>query len=66
MIEIEKEGIERVVVLMSRFTREPVIYTNLDGWLDRIVERCVEVGDYCVLYDGPPNFGDGKGGLRDV
>ena len=59
MIEIEKAGIDRVVVLISRFTGEPVTYTNLDGGLDRIVERCVEVGDYCVVYDGPPNFGDG-------
>ena len=60
MIDIQKAGIERVVVLISRFTLEPVTYTNLDGWLDRIVERCVEVGDYCIVYDGPPNWGKEK------
>ena len=57
MIAIEKEGIRRVVVLVSRFTREPVALTDLDEHMDAVMRRNVEKGDYCVVYDGPPNWG---------
>lgn len=50
--------IDRIVVLVSRLTNEPVAYTDRDEWLDVIVKRCVDMGDYCVVYDGPPNWGE--------
>ena len=57
MVAARNRKVERVVVLLSRFTGQPVAYTNLDPPMEAIVERVVADGDYVVLYDGPPNWG---------